>query len=59
MKYPVCLKTETLKYGRESQGTQSRERLHMQGPAAYTKGRPVLSSERAPNENKAVNVKQQ
>jgi hypothetical protein len=28
------------------------------GPAAYTKGRPVLSSERAPYRNKTVTVKQ-
>jgi hypothetical protein len=28
--------------------TRTRERLRWQGPAAYTKDRPVLSSERAP-----------
>jgi hypothetical protein len=53
------LKSETVKYGRESQGTQTRERLRWQGPAAYTKERPVLSSERAPQKNKTVTVKQQ
>jgi hypothetical protein len=31
------LKSETVKYGRESQGTWTRERLRWQGPAAYTK----------------------
>jgi hypothetical protein len=43
------LKSETVKYGRESQGTQTRERLRSQEPAAYTKEKPVLSSERAPH----------
>jgi hypothetical protein len=42
------LKSETVKYGRVSQGTRTKERLRWQGPAAYTKDRPVLSSERAP-----------
>jgi hypothetical protein len=51
------LKPETVKYGRESQGTQTRERLPWQGPAAYTKDRPVLSSERAPHKSKPVTVK--
>jgi hypothetical protein len=31
------LKCETVKYGHESQGIQTRERLRWQGPAAYTK----------------------
>jgi hypothetical protein len=52
------LKSETVKYGRESQGTQTRERLRWQGAAAYTKDGLVLSSERAPHKNKAVTVKQ-
>jgi hypothetical protein len=52
------LKSETVKYGRESQGTRTRERLRWQGPAAYTKDRSVLSSERAPHKNKTVTVKQ-
>jgi hypothetical protein len=43
------LKSETVKYGRKSHGTQTRERLLWQGPAACTKDRPVLSSERAPH----------
>jgi hypothetical protein len=42
------LKSETVKYGRDSQGIRTRERLSWQGPAACTKDRPVLSSERAP-----------
>jgi hypothetical protein len=41
------LKSETVKYGRKSQGTRTRERLRWQGPAAHTKDKPVLSSERA------------
>jgi hypothetical protein len=52
------LESETVKYGREFQGTRTRERLRWQGLAAYTKDRPVLSSERAPHKNKTVNVKQ-
>jgi hypothetical protein len=52
------LKSETVKYGRKSQGTRTRERLRWQGPAARTKERPVLSSERAPHENKNVTVRQ-
>jgi hypothetical protein len=52
------LKSETVKYGRESQGTRTRERLRWQGSEAYTKDRPVLSSERAPHKNKPVTVKQ-
>jgi hypothetical protein len=36
------LNSETVKYGRESQGTQTRERLRWQGSAACTKDRPVL-----------------
>jgi hypothetical protein len=51
------LKSETVKYGHESQGT--RTRLRWQGPAAYTKDRPILSSERAPHKNKTVTVKEQ
>jgi hypothetical protein len=51
-------KKDRVKYGREIQGTRTRERLRWRGPAAYTKDRPVLSSERAPHINKAVTVKQ-
>jgi hypothetical protein len=52
------LKSETVKYGLESQGTRTRGRLRWQGPAAYTKDRPVLTSERAPHKNKSVTFKQ-
>jgi hypothetical protein len=52
------LKSETVKYGRKSHGTRTRERLRWQGPAAHTKDRPVLSSERAPHGNKNVTVGQ-
>jgi hypothetical protein len=52
------LKSETVKYGREYQGTWTRGRLLWEDPAAYTKDIPVLSSERAPDKNKTVGVKQ-
>jgi hypothetical protein len=52
------LESETVKYGREFQGTRTRERLRGQGPAAYTNDRPVLSSERALHINKTVTVKE-
>jgi hypothetical protein len=52
------LKSETVKYGRESQGTRTRGRLRWQGPAVYTIVRPILSSERAPHKIKTVIVKQ-
>jgi hypothetical protein len=51
------LKSETVKYGREYQGTRTRERLRWEYPAAYTKDRPILLSERAPHKNKTVTVK--
>jgi hypothetical protein len=51
------LKSETVKYGREYQGTRTRERLRWEDPAAYTKDRPVLLSERAPHKDKTVTVK--
>jgi hypothetical protein len=50
------LKSETISYGREFQGT--RERLRWEGLAARTKDRPVLLSERAPRKSKTVTVKQ-
>jgi hypothetical protein len=49
------LKCETVIDGLKSQGTRTREKLRWQGPAAHTKDRPVLSSERAPYKNKTVN----
>jgi hypothetical protein len=51
------LEPETVKYGSDYQGTRTRERLRWQGPAAYTKDRPVLSSERAPHGMKNVTVR--
>jgi hypothetical protein len=42
-------KSETVNYGRESQGIRTQERLRWQEPAVYTKGRPILSSERTPH----------
>jgi hypothetical protein len=52
----VSLKSETVIYGQECQGTRTREWLHWWGPEAYTKDRPVLSSERASHKNKTVIV---
>jgi hypothetical protein len=52
------LKSETVKYGHEFQGTPTRERLRWRGPAAYAKDRPVLSSGRAPHKNKTLTVKE-
>jgi hypothetical protein len=52
------LKSETIKYGRKSQGARTREKLRWQGQAAQKKDRPVLSSERAPHGNKNVTVRQ-
>jgi hypothetical protein len=49
------LKSDTVKYGREYQGTPTRGRLRWQGPAAYTKERPILSSERAPHKKQNRN----
>jgi hypothetical protein len=51
------LKSETVKYGRKSQGTRTRERLRWQGPAVYTKDKPVLSSERTSHGIKNVTVR--
>jgi hypothetical protein len=42
------LKSETVKYGHESQGTRTRERLHWRGPAAYTKDTRPLVTEGPP-----------
>jgi hypothetical protein len=50
----LTVRSETVKYGREFQETRTRERLRWQGPAAYTKDRPVLSSEWAPHKNETV-----
>jgi hypothetical protein len=50
------LESERVKYGRESQGTGTREWLLWRGPAAIVNDRPVLSSERAPHINKLAIV---
>jgi hypothetical protein len=52
------LKSETVKYDHESQGTGTQERLRWRGPAAYTKDRPNPSSERAPHKNKTITAKE-
>jgi hypothetical protein len=49
--------TQTIKYSGETQGNRARERLRWLGPAAYTKDRLILSSERAHHKNKTVTVK--
>jgi hypothetical protein len=49
-------KIRKIKYGLESSGTQTRKRLHWRGPAARVNYRPVLSSERAPQNNKHTTV---
>jgi hypothetical protein len=51
------LKSETAKYGHESHGTRTRERLRWRGPVAYIEESPGLSSETAPLRNKTANVK--
>jgi hypothetical protein len=50
------LECETIKYGRESHGTQTQESLRWRGPAATVNERLVLSSERAPHINKLATV---
>jgi hypothetical protein len=52
------LKCETVKYGLKFEGTRTGERLRWQGPAAHTKDRRDLSSERAPHKKKTVTVTQ-
>jgi hypothetical protein len=51
------LQSETVIYGREYQGTRTRQRLRWQEPAANKKDRPVLSSERAPHKKQNRNCK--
>jgi hypothetical protein len=46
------LEFETVKYGREFQGTLTREILHCLWPAAILNDRPILLSEKAPQINK-------
>jgi hypothetical protein len=42
------LKSETVKYGHESQGTRARERLRWRGPAAYIRQTRPLVRQGAP-----------
>jgi hypothetical protein len=51
------LKSETVKYGRKSQGTTTEKDCAGKGPAAHTKDRPILSSERASHGIKNVTVR--
>jgi hypothetical protein len=59
-KRKASLEAETVKYGHESQGTRTRERLRWRGPAAYTNDRPILTLERMlyKDKNKTVTVKE-
>jgi hypothetical protein len=45
------------KYGRKSQGTQTREWLRLLRPEAIVNDGPVLSSERAPHINRRATVR--
>jgi hypothetical protein len=49
---------KTVKYGHESYGTRTKKWLRWRGPVAIANGRPVLSSERAPEINKPATVRQ-
>jgi hypothetical protein len=52
------LRSKTVKYGRESQGTRTRERLRWRTPETYRNDKLVLSSERVPHQNTTVTVKE-
>jgi hypothetical protein len=52
------LKSETVKYGHETNETRTQEGLRWRRAVAYTKDKSVLSSERAPNKNRTVIVKE-
>jgi hypothetical protein len=52
------LTSETVKYGCESLGIRTRERLCWRGSEAYIKDGTVLSWERAPHKNQTVTVEQ-
>jgi hypothetical protein len=47
------------KFGHGSRGTRTRERLHLQGPAATVNYRPVLSSERTHHKIKSSSVRRE
>jgi hypothetical protein len=50
------IESETVKYGRESHGTQTRQWLPWRGKAAIVNDRPVLLSERPPRINRPATV---
>jgi hypothetical protein len=50
------LDSETVKYGREFDGTRTQEWLRWRAPAAAVNDRPVQPSERAPHVNKLATV---
>jgi hypothetical protein len=51
------LEPDSIKYGHESRGTRTQELLWWRGPAAIVNGRPVPSSQRAPNIKKSATVR--
>jgi hypothetical protein len=53
-----AIEIDTIMYEYLAAYCRTKERLHWKGPAAYTRDRPVLSSERAPHKNKNVIAKQ-
>jgi hypothetical protein len=50
------LESETVKFGRESHGTRTRDGLRWRGPAVIVNDIPVLSSERALHINKTATI---
>jgi hypothetical protein len=50
------LKSETVKYGHESKGARTQKGARWKGPESYTKGRPVLLSDRASHKKRTVIV---
>jgi hypothetical protein len=48
-------KSQRVKYGHESQGTRTRERLRWRGPAAYTKDIRVLVRRQGIPEKQDIN----
>jgi hypothetical protein len=50
------LESETVKCGRESQGTRTQERLRWRAPVEIANDRPFLLSERRPHINKPATV---
>jgi hypothetical protein len=50
------LKSETVKYGHESQWTRTRERLCWRGPAAYIKDRKSATQKQDRNCRRVINI---